>query len=137
MHRMTILAMFFFLIGSGLHTLAQVDAIARAKNNPNNSRVTIFKSRWQTILIRAAWSVAIFVLWLQGQLVAVLAATKISVPDSLAGVLDLHVSGAVAFMAGYLFDSALAFIPGLKNSVPAAIDADSSTGKVDGAAPKA
>jgi hypothetical protein len=53
-------------------------------------------------------------------------------PDSLAGVLDLHVSGAVAFMAGYLFDSALAFIPGLKNSVPAAIDAENSnSAKVD------
>jgi hypothetical protein len=26
-------------------------------------------------------------------------------------------------MAGYLFDSALAFIPGLKSSVPPAIDA--------------
>src|SRR5258707_14190664 len=121
-HFRVALALLFFLIGSALHTLAQVDAIARSKNNPNNSRLTIFQARWQPILIRTAWSMAIFVLWLQGQLVAVLAATKIPMPDSLAGVLDLHVSGTVAFMAGYLFDSALAFIPGLKNSVPAAID---------------
>jgi hypothetical protein len=116
------LAVLFFLVGSALHTLAQVDAIARSKNNPNNSRLAILQSRWQPILIRTAWSIAVFVLWLQGQLVAVITAVKIPVPDSFSAVLDLHVTGAVAFMAGYLFDSALAFIPGLKNSVPAPID---------------
>lgn len=122
MHHTTVLAVIFFLVGSALHTLAQIDAIARAKNNPSNSRVGIFLSRWQAIVIRAAWSVAFFTLWLQGQLVAVLTAVKIPLPDSVTGILDLHVGGAVAFMAGYLFDSALAFIPGLKNSVPPAID---------------
>lgn len=119
----TLFAVIFFLIGSALHTLAQVDAIARSKNNMYKSRLEILTQRWQTILIRTAWSLAFFTLWLQGQLVAVLTAVKIPMPDSIAGVLDLHVSGAVAFMAGYLFDSALAFIPGLKNTVPAAIDA--------------
>jgi hypothetical protein len=139
-------ALFFFLIGSALHTLAQVDAIARSKIN--GSRLSIFGSRWQTILIRTAWSLAFFTLWLQGQLVAVLTAAKIPLPDMLTGVLDLHVSGAVAFMGGYLFDSALAFIPGLKNTVPPPIDgpfgsttigeasANSTSQKVDGAPPK-
>jgi len=132
------LAILFFLIGSALHSLAQIDAIARSKNNPNNSRVGILESRWQTILIRTAWSMAIFILWLQGQLVAVVTAIKIPLPDSLAGVLDLHVSGPVAFMAGYLFDSALAFIPGLKNSVPPSLDASDGNPppKVDSIPPK-
>jgi hypothetical protein len=135
MHQHTILAIIFFVVGSALHTLAQIDAIARAKNNPSNSRVGIFLSRWQSILIRAAWSVAFFTLWLQGQLVAVLTAVKIPLPDSVSGILDLHVGGAVAFMAGYLFDSALAFIPGLKNSVPPPID--SSNGGAPPAPPPA
>lgn len=122
MHLKMLFAVLFFLIGSALHTLAQIDAIARSKNNPHNSRVEIFADRWQTILIRAAWSLAFFTLWLEGQLAAVLAAAKIPIPDTVAGILDLHVTGAVAFMAGYVFDSALAFIPGLKSSVPPAID---------------
>lgn len=124
MHATTVFALLFFLIGSALHTLAQIDAIARAKNNSHNSRVEILFERWQTILVRTAWSLAIFTLWLQGQLVAVLAATKIPLPDTMTGILDLHVTGAVAFMAGYLFDSALTFIPGLKNSVPPSLDAN-------------
>lgn len=121
MHLTTVLAYVFFAIGSALHSLAQIDAIARAK--PGQTRLGILESRWQTILIRAAWSLAFFTLWLRGQLLAVLTAVHVPLPDAAAGVLDLHVSGAVAFMAGYLFDSALAFIPGLKNSVPPALDA--------------
>lgn len=124
MSHQTAAAILFFLIGSSLHTLAQVDAIARSKGNPQNSRLDIFATRWQTILIRAAWSIAFFTLWLQGQLAAVLAAAKIPLPAWASGFLDLHVTGAVAFMAGYLFDSALAFIPGLNKSVPPAIDFD-------------
>jgi hypothetical protein len=125
MQHTTVLAVIFFLVGSALHSLAQVDAIARSKNNTYKSRLAILAARWQTILIRTAWSLAFFTLWLQGQLVAVLAAVKIPLPDAATAILDLHVTGAVAFMGGYLFDSALAFIPGLKNSVPPAIDAPS------------
>src|SRR5579863_2718466 len=94
------LALLFFLIGSALHTLAQIDAIARSKNNPQNSRVQIFLGRWPTIVIRAFWSLALFTLWLQGQLVAVLTAAHVPVPDSITAILDLHVGGAIAFMAG-------------------------------------
>jgi hypothetical protein len=116
------LALLFFLIGSALHTLAQIDAIARAKSTTGSSRTAILLGRWQTILIRAAWSIALFTLWLQGQLVAVMTAAHIPVPDSMAAILDLHVGGAVAFMAGYAFDSALAFAPWLKNTIPPPID---------------
>jgi len=56
----------------------------------------------------------------------VLTAAKITLPGAVAGILDLHVGGAVAFMAGYLFDSALAYIPVLSSSIPPAIDANGS-----------
>jgi len=133
MHRQTIVAAIFFLVGSAMHTLAQIDAIARAKNNPANSRIGILATRWQTIVNRDAWAFAFFVLILQGQFVALLNAVKIPVPSAMAAVLDLHVGGAIAWMAGYLSDSALAFIPGLNTSLPPAIDPgnDSSTGKID------
>jgi hypothetical protein len=132
-------ALLFFLIGCGLHTLAQIDAIARAKNTTCSSRLEILAARWQTILIRTAWSVALFTLWLQGQLVAVMTAVKIPVPDMIAGILDLHVGGAVAFMAGYAFDSALAFAPWLKNTIPPPIDFQngaSTASPVDTSKPK-
>ncbi len=138
MHKQTILAVLFFLIGSGMHILAQIDAIARAKNNPNNSRLKLLEDRWQTILIREAWAMAFFVLILEGQFVALLTAIKIPIPSMVTALLDLHVGGAIAWMAGYLSDSGLAFIPGLSTSIPPAINApESFTGKVDGVSPKA
>jgi hypothetical protein len=133
MHRHIIIATIWFLVGSAMHTLAQVDAIARAKNNPANSRMGILLSRWQTIVNRDAWALAFFVLILQGQFVALLNAIKVPVPSVLAAVLDLHVGAAISWMAGYLSDSALAFLPGLNTSLPPAIEAppiDSATPKV-------
>lgn len=122
MHRFSFV---FFVAGLVCHTLAQIDAIARAKNNPQNSRLEILKTRWVTILIRDAWSAALFVLWLQGQLIAVLNSLGVSLPQAATAILDLHVGGAVAWMAGYSFDSLLAFVPSLRSSLPPAIDADS------------
>src|SRR5216683_60520 len=122
MHKQTIVAAIFFLMGSGMHTLAQIDAIARAKNNPATSRLGILASRWQTIVNRDAWAIAFFALILQGQFVALLNAVNIPVPSVMAALLDLHVGGAIAWMAGYLSDSALAFLPGLNTSLPPAIE---------------
>jgi hypothetical protein len=138
-----ILALLFFLIGSALHTLAQIDAIARAKNGGSNSRMVILQARWSTILNRGAWSIAFFTLWLQGQLVALLTVLHIPLPNFATAMFDLHIGGAVAFMAGYVSDSALAFIPGLNNSLPPSIDTSfgSQVGtnpqaKVDASPPK-
>ncbi|HXP82554.1 MAG TPA: hypothetical protein VN976_21830 [Verrucomicrobiae bacterium] len=127
MHARIVVSVSLFIVGMALHTLAQIDAIARAKNSPLNSRVAIFLARWQTVVIRSAWSLAFFTLWLQGQLVAVLNAVNVPLPDIARAVLDLHVGGAVAWMAGYLFDSGLSFVPGLKSSVPPALDSTSET----------
>lgn len=122
MQKINVLAVIFFLIGLALHTLAQVDAIARSKNNPMDSRVAILKVQGVTILIRGGVCLAFFVLWLQGQLVGVMTALKIPLPDTFTAVLNLHVGGAIAFLAGYAFDSGLSFFPGLKSTLPAAID---------------
>jgi hypothetical protein len=121
-HHLSVVALVFFFVGIALHTLAQVDAIARSKNNPARSRTAILKSVWVAIVIRSAWCVAFFVLWLQGQLVNLLEVMKIPIPEIMTAVFGLHVGGGVAFMAGYASDSALAFIPKLKNSVPPPID---------------
>ncbi len=122
MHKQTIVATIFFLVGSAMHTLAQIDAIARAKNNPANSRIGILATRWQTIFNRDAWALAFFFMILQGQFVALLTAVKIPVPSVISALLDLHIGAAISWMAGYLSDSALAFLPGLNTSLPPAIE---------------
>jgi hypothetical protein len=122
-HKLNILAILFFLIGSAMHTLAQVDAIARSgKSSMGSSRLAIFLARWVTVAVRTAWCLAIFVLWLQGQLADVLRAIKVPLPDSLTGIIDLHVGAAIAFLAGYCFDSVLGYLPALQTSLPPPID---------------
>jgi hypothetical protein len=115
-------AICFFIIGLILHAAAQIDAIARSKNNPQTSRLAILRTRWIAILIRGAWCLALFILWLQGQLVEVLTAINVPLPDTAAKILGLQVSAPIAFMAGYAFDSALGYVPWLKSSVPPPID---------------
>lgn len=123
MHAFRLLAFASFIVGFALHALAQVDAIARAKNNPANSRTAIIKARAIPILVRGTICVAGFSLWLQGELVTALTAIGVPIPAMVSKILDLHVGAAIAFLAGYAFDSGLAYIPFLKSSVPPSIDA--------------
>ena len=120
-------AVAFFIIGLALHALAQADGIARSKNNQVTSRWAVFRAYWVTLAVRGAICIAIFILWLQGQLAEVLMALGVPIPDSLAAVMNLHVGGAIGFMAGYAFDSLLGYIPRLNTSVPPAIDVPSAT----------
>lgn len=108
----------FFVIGQALHALAQIDAIARSKNNPTDSRLTLFLARWIPIVCRAALCFALFELWLQGELADTLIALEVHLPAWGARVLDLHVGSAVAFLAGLAFDSVIGYIPIFKSSVP-------------------
>jgi hypothetical protein len=116
------IALTCFIAGLALHVLAQVDAIARAKNNAASSRIGIIQDRAIPIIVRSAICAAVFILWLQGQLAGTLIATGIAIPDWAGKVLDLHVGGGIAFLAGYCFDSGLAFIPVFKSYVPPPID---------------
>jgi hypothetical protein len=108
----------WFLFGQALHVAAQVDAIARAKNNPIDSRAAILKARATAFIVRIGLSSAVFVLWLQGTLIEVIMATGLTVPDSIEKVLNLHVTGAIAVLAGFAADSVLGYIPFLKSSIP-------------------
>lgn len=123
MHPRIIVAVSLFVVGMALHVLAQVDAIARAKNNPANSRLELLKDRWIPILNRSAVCLAFFFMWLEGELVVMLTAIKIPIPDVARAVLDLHVGGPLAFLAGISFDALLGFIPKLNTSLPPGIDA--------------
>ena len=111
-------ALAFFLVGLALHALAQIDAIARAPNNALKTRLSVFSDRWVQIVVRGGICTALFVLWLQGQLVDTLEAMSIPVPQSFQGLLDLHVGGAIGLLAGYVSDSALAYVPWFNSSAP-------------------
>ena len=106
-----ILSLLWFLFGLVLHVMAQVDAVARSKSNPSNTWLAVLKVRAVSYVVRAALCCAIFMLWLEGGLVAVLMATGITIPDSLAKVIALHITGALAVLAGYAADSVLGYIP--------------------------
>jgi hypothetical protein len=112
------LAILFFLIGTILHTVTQIDTVARSKNNPENSRIALLKSRLIPILSRTGCSLALFILWLQGELVTILGALNIPIPSAAKNLLDLHIGGAIAFLIGFSFDSMLAFIPSLNQAAP-------------------
>lgn len=119
-HHLNDLAILLFIAGCGLHTLAQIDAIARAKKL---SRLFILHDRWPTILIRTVISWAFFVLWLQGQLADLAKGLNIPLPGFLTAIVDVHIGGAVSLLIGYSFDSILAYIPGLTTTlgVPPAV----------------
>lgn len=115
-------ALVTFILGLALHALAQIDAIARAKNNPASSRLQIFQDRAVPILIRSVISTFIFILWLQGQLADTVTKMGVTMPDTVGKILDIHVGWAIAFLVGYGFDSALGYIPAFKSSIPPPID---------------
>lgn len=125
MQKISILAVVFFLVGEALHTLAQVNAIAQARNNPANSMAEVFAARWVNVLVRSAICLAFFILILQGQFVEILKTFRVPLPEIALAVLGLHVGSAVAFLAGFAFDAGLGYIPKLATSlgVPVAIDA--------------
>jgi hypothetical protein len=112
---MMIWALLGFLLGLALHILAQVDAVARAANNPNNTWLAVLKARAISYIVRSGLALAVFMLWLEGGLVAALMATGITLPDMAQKVLALHVTGALAVLAGYCADSALGYLPFVKN----------------------
>lgn len=113
-----ILNLVFFLFGELLHVLAQLDEIARFFKEQPNSRTQIFIERVTPYIVRICVASAIFVLWLQGTLVETLAVAGISLPDAVMKVLNLHVTGAIAVLAGYAADSALGYISFFKTTVP-------------------
>lgn len=108
----------FFLLGQFVHLLLQVWAIVTAPNSPATTWQDVVRSRWPAFLARSFVCTMLFWLWLDGQLISAMDGIGVNIPSWVRIVLGLHVSGAIAGLAGYAADSILAFIPWFKSSVP-------------------
>lgn len=110
----------FFMIGWMIHAALQIDAVARAKNNPTNSRVGVVAQNWIRLLARFFVALMIFSwFWHNPSAVpGLLQALGITLGTTAAAVLTLPISQPVAGMFGFFGDSALAYIPILKNALP-------------------
>ena len=110
----------FFVIGWMIHAALQIDAVARAKNNPTNSRVGVVAQNWIRLLGRFFVALMIFSwFWHNPSAVpGLLQALGITLGTTAAAVLTLPISQPVAGMFGFFGDSALAYIPVLKNALP-------------------
>lgn len=118
-HHYTIIIL--FVIGYMLHVGLQVDAIARAKNNPLNLRRQILKQNGIRLAARFFASLLIFFgVWKNPSLIpTIFSYAGINLNATATAILTLPMSGPLAGMMGLGVDSILAYIPGLKNIVPA------------------
>lgn len=123
-HHVYLVSMVCFLLGNALHGLAQVNDLAQ---KTKSSRLAVLKDRWVPLTVRAAFSMALFLAFLEGEIVDVITALHIPLPQSLQGVSALNLNnGPLAAVFGYAFDSALGYLPFLqKIGLPPAIDAPS------------
>jgi len=112
------LVWFVFIVGQALHLFLQIDAMVRSSTSPATSRLTVLKAKASTFAARFFVCTMIFWLWFDGQLVAVIQGTGISVPSWVTAVVGLHISAGVAGLVGFAIDSAIAYIPGLKSTLP-------------------
>lgn len=107
-----------FLLANALHALVNINDLAQ--KNKATLGATL-KIHWIPILVRAAFAMFVFLAFLEGQLIDVLTAIHIPVPQGVAG-LNLN-SGPIAALCGYCADSALGYVPKLnKIGLPPAID---------------
>lgn len=120
-HHVYLVSMICFLLGNALHGLAQVNDLAQKKSM---SRLTVLQNHWIPLTVRAVFSMALFLAFLEGEIVDLITALHIPLPQSLQGVSGLNLNnGPLAAVFGYAFDSALGYIPFLqKIGLPPAID---------------
>jgi hypothetical protein len=107
-----------FILGQAIHLFLQIDAMVRSSTSPATSRLTVLEAKASTFLARFFVCTMIFWLWFDGQLAAVIQGTGISVPSWVTALIALHISGGWAGLVGFGIDSALAYIPGLKSTLP-------------------
>lgn len=117
-HHYTIFAL--FVLGYVLHAGLQVDAVARAKNNPTKTRLAVIELNWIRLASRFFVSLMIFLwVWKNPSLVpSMLGYLGLSLSSNAIAILTLPISPPVAGGFGFAVDSALAYIPVLKNSLP-------------------
>src|SRR5208282_3958091 len=110
----------FFLIGYLVHAGLQIDAIARAKNNPINLRRKVIEQNWIRLSARFFVSLMIFLyVWHNPSMVpSVIGFFGIQLSTNAIAILTLPMSPPVSGVMGFAADSLLAYIPLLKNALP-------------------
>lgn len=107
----------WYLIGQLIHTLLQLSAVSKAKNNPAGSVLQAFKQRWLAVVARLFVATAFFLLVANDPQIflRILSAIGLTFDPGPAGI---KMSAGLAGLFGYFADSLLGFIPGLKGTVP-------------------
>lgn len=120
-HHIYLLAITFFIVGNALHGLVQVNDVA---TKTKQSRRKVLADSWIPLLVRGFLGLCLFVGLLEGQIDDILIAAHVPIPMWLQGLLDINVnSGWIAGLAGYVFDSALGYIPKIQQlGVPPSIE---------------
>lgn len=116
----TILIWTLFIAGYLIHALLQIDAVARAKNNPINSRWHVIAQNWPRLLARFFVSgIGFWILWANGSAFpSFLGYFGITLSPTAVSIVSLPMTPAIAGMWGFFVDSALAYVPFLKNAIP-------------------
>ena len=106
-----------FFVGLALHTLLQIDTIAR---NTKQRRREVFYDSWIRIAYRYGFSVVAFgLLWLYPEVVVQIAGiAHIQIGSDEAAAFALPMNNLIALGCGLLFDSILGYIPILKSQLP-------------------
>lgn len=109
-----------FVVGYLVHALAQIDAAARAKNNAITSRMRIIDLNWIRLLSRFFFSLMIFLgVWANPTVLSTLAGYfGVTLSQNAIAIMTLPMSVWTAGLWGFGIDSALAFVPVLKNALP-------------------
>jgi hypothetical protein len=109
-----------FIVGFLIHAGLQVNAIAKAKNNPLNTEWAVIKQNWITLAARFFVSLLLFIyVWNNpSTLPTVIWYFGVTLSANTIAILTLPMSPEVAGIMGFSVDSLLAYIPYLKNALP-------------------
>lgn len=109
-----------FVVGYLIHMLLQADSIARAANNPLNTKFAVIKQNWPRMLARLFVSFLLFAwAWKNPSAVpSVLGFFGVTISANATAILTIPISPPVAGIFGFAVDSLLAYVPLLKNALP-------------------
>ncbi len=111
----------FFVIGYILHVGLQADSIVRSKENIVTSRWFVVQQNAWRLAARFFYALCIFIFfWRNPSMIpAALAYLGYTPGPTIMAILTLPMSPPISGMLGFNIDSLLAFIPKLKNVLPA------------------
>ena len=110
-----------FAIGYLIHAGLQVDAVARARNNPLNSRFDIIGQNWIRLVARFFISLMLFLgLWHNpGMIPSALGYVGMYASPGLVAFITLPIVPWTSGIFGFCADTVLTYLPVLKNALPA------------------